>query len=330
VHGLDKSDLVLCLLSGGGSALTPLPVRPLTLAEKQAITRTLLKSGATISEINCVRRHLSRFKGGHLAAAAHPAQLVTLAISDVPGDAPIDIASGPTVGDPTTCADALAVLDRHRIAVPGPVRAGLEDALFESVKPADRRLEGSSFTIIASARTALDAAASLARAHALEVRELSDRLEGEARKVGRALAEAAREVERDAAARDHPVLLLSGGETTVTVRGPGRGGRNVECLLGFGIAVGASDRIHALMADTDGVDGTEPVAGACWRPDTPARASKLGLDAHEYLARNDAHSFFELLGDSIVTGPTRTNVNDFRAILVAPAEPGPEGPVPGN
>jgi len=330
VDDLGDRDLVLCLLSGGGSALTPLPVKPLTLAEKQLITRALLRSGATIAEINCARRHLSRFKGGRLAAAAHPARLVTLAISDVPGDAPVDIASGPTVGDPTTCADALAVLDRHRIAVPGPVRSGLEAAHYESVKPGDRRLDRARFTIIASAGSALEAAAIAARARGLEVRVLSDRLEGEAREVGRVLAEAAREVERDTGASGQPVLLLSGGETTVTVRGAGRGGRNVECLLGFGIAVGASDRIHALMADTDGIDGMEPVAGATWHPDTPARAAKLGLDPHGFLARNDAHSFFGRLGDAVVTGPTRTNVNDFRAILVAPAESARGGPARGN
>ena len=315
---LGEGDLLLCLLSGGGSALAPLPVDGLGLAAKQALTRDLLRSGATIAEINCVRRHLSRIKGGRLAAASHPARVVTLAISDVPGDAPADIASGPTVADPTSCADALGVIDRYGVAVPPAVRSGLEDGRFESVKPGAARLAGTRFEIVASARTALEASAQAMRSRGLPVRILSDRLEGEAREVGRLLAEEARRAATDVAARGEPLMLLSGGETTVTVRGSGKGGRNVECLLGFGIVAGNAPGIFALMADTDGIDGREPVAGALWYPDTAARASALGLDPCEFLERNDAHSFFAALGDSLVTGPTRTNVNDLRAVLVMP------------
>jgi len=318
VAGLGQDDLVLCLLSGGGSALVPLPVEGLVLAEKQALTRDLLRCGATIAEINCVRRHLSLIKGGRLAAASHPARVVTLAISDVPGDAPVDIASGPTVADPTSCTDAIEVLDRYRISVPPAVRAGLERGLFESVKPGDPRLIGTRFEIVAFARTALDAAAQAMRSRGLAVRILSDRLEGEAREVGRLLAREARRAATDAARQGAPLVLLSGGETTVTVRGSGKGGRNVECLLGFGLAAAGAPGVFALMADTDGIDGSEPVAGAVWYPDTAARAAALGLDPQDFLERNDAHSFFAALGDSLVSGPTRTNVNDFRAVLVLP------------
>jgi glycerate 2-kinase len=318
VAGLTEHDLVVCLLSGGGSALLPLPAHGLALAEKQLMTSLLLRSGATIGEINCVRRHLSRIKGGRLGAACHPARLVTLAISDVPGDAPLDIASGPTVADATTCADALAVLERYDIAVPSRVVEALRGGEWESVKPGDPRLGASEYRVVAAPRQSLDAAARLAAAHGVTPLILSDRLEGEARIVGRDMAGLVADVVREGRPVRPPCLLLSGGETTVTVRGPGRGGRNVEFLLAFGMELGARENVFALAGDTDGVDGMEAVAGAVWRPDTLRRAAALGLDPRRFLEDNDAHGFFAALGDSVVTGPTRTNVNDFRAVLVLP------------
>ena len=316
VSGLGPDDLAICLVSGGGSALLPLPATGLSLEEKQIITRRLLRSGATIREINCVRRHLSGVKGGRLGAACHPARVVTLAISDVPGDDPVDIASGPTVADPTTCSDALAVLDRHRIAVSSRVRDALASAEWESVKPGDPRLAGSEYRIVAKPQQALEVAAAVAREHGVSPLILSDRIEGEAREVGRRMARLALDGAKRGEPTGPPCLLLSGGETTVTVRGNGRGGRNVEFLLAFGLALGEHANVYALAADTDGVDGTEPVAGAVWRPDTLRRAVDCGLDPRAFLDDNDAHSFFSALGDSVVTGPTRTNVGDFRAILV--------------
>lgn len=321
VGGLGPDDLVLCLLSGGGSALLPLPAHGLALDDKQAITRALLRSGATIREINTVRRHLSRIKGGRLGVACHPARLVTLAISDVPGDDPADVASGPTVGDPTTCADALAVLASHGITVPAAARTALERGAWESIKPGDPRLLGTEFRIVAAAQPALEAAARVAAEQGIRPVVLSDRLQGEARDIGREMAELARTVHEGSAAWRPPCLLLSGGETTVTVRGQGRGGRNAEFLLAFGIALGERAGVWALAGDTDGVDGLEPVAGAVWRPDTLPRAAARGLVPQQYLEENDAHTFFVALGDQVVTGPTLTNVNDFRAVLV--------GEVPG-
>jgi len=316
VRGLGADDLVLCLLSGGGSALLPLPAAGLTLEDKQALTRALLRSGATIREINTVRRHLSAIKGGRLGVACHPARLVTLAISDVPGDDPADIASGPTVADPTTCADALDVLTRYGIEPPPVAHAALSAGAWESVKPGDARLDRSECRVVATPRAALEAAARLAESHGIAAMILSDRLEGEAREVGRGMAALARvAVERGQPVRP-PCLLLSGGETTVTVRGPGSGGRNAEFLLAFGIALGRCEAVHALACDTDGVDGMAAVAGAIWRPDTLARAASRGLVPQVFLDRNDAHSFFGTLGDAVVTGPTLTNVNDFRAVLV--------------
>lgn len=316
VQGLSPDDLVLCLLSGGGSALLPLPAAGLALEDKQAITRALLRSGATVHEINAVRRHLSRIKGGRLGVACHPARLVTLAISDVPGDQSIDIASGPTVADPTTCADALAVLTRYGIAVPASVRAALEQGAWESIKPGDSRLDSAELRIVATPQASLEAAAGLAAGQGVKGTILSDRLEGEAREVGRTMAELARRVHETGQPGGPPCLLLSGGETTVTVRGHGRGGRNVEFLLAFGIALGECAGVWALAGDTDGVDGMEPIAGAVWRPDTLSRAARLGLNPRQFLDANDAHTFFAALGDSVVTGPTLTNVNDFRAVLV--------------
>jgi glycerate 2-kinase len=322
VQGLSRDDLVLCLLSGGGSALLPLPADGLSLEDKQVMTRALLRSGATIGEINTVRRHLSRIKGGRLGVACHPARLVTLAISDVPGDEPIDIASGPTVADPTTCAEALAVLDRYRIEVPAAARAALQSGAWESIKPAEPRLVGAEYRIIGRPQASLEASARVAAERGVQPLILSDRLEGEAREVGAEMAALVRRViERGEPCRP-PCLLLSGGETTVTVRGDGCGGRNVEFLLAFGSALGVCDGVHALAADTDGVDGMVPVAGALWRPDTLSRARNLGLEPSRYLEANDAHSFFGALGDSVVTGPTLTNVNDFRAVLVRRADSG--------
>ncbi len=321
VQGLSPDDLVLCLISGGGSSLLPLPAPGLTLDDKQAINRALLQCGATIGEMNCVRRHLSAIKGGRLAAACHPARVLTLLISDVPGDDPINIASGPTVADPTTCEDALAVVRRYGIGLPAHVRELLASGRGESVKPGDARLARAETRIIATPQLALEAAAAVAREAGHAPFILGDALEGEARDVGTVLAGIARQV----AARDQPVappcVLLSGGETTVTVRGQGRGGRNVEFLLSLGLALNGHPRIHALAGDTDGVDGQEEIAGARLAPDSLARARALALSPRERLADNDGHSFFQALGDSVVTGPTLTNVNDFRAILIDAPQP---------
>ncbi len=313
---ITADDLVLCLISGGGSALLPLPAGALTLEDKQAINRALLASGATISEMNTVRRHLSAIKGGRLATAFHPARMLTLLLSDVPGDDPVDIASGPTVADPTTCADALEIVARHRIALPEAARRLLESGAGESVKPGDPRLAANEVRMIAAPQMALEAAARVAEAAGLPAHILGDAIEGEAREVGRVLAGLARQVAGRGQPFAAPCVLLSGGETTVTVRGPGRGGRNVECLLGFGVALGEHPHIHALMADTDGVDGREEIAGALWTPGTISRAAAAGLKPRAHLDDNDGHGFFQALGQSLVTGPTRTNVNDFRAILV--------------
>ncbi|HEX7328746.1 MAG TPA: glycerate kinase [Casimicrobiaceae bacterium] len=316
VRGLGRDDLVLCLISGGGSSLMVAPTEGLSLEDKQAVNRALLKSGATISEINCVRRHLSAIKGGRLGAACHPAKLVTLLISDVPGDNPIDIASGPTVADPTTCADALAIVRRYGIEVPARVVDVLESGRGETVKPGDPRLSGSTTTMIATPQMALEAAAAVARAHGVAAHILGDGIEGEARDVGRVMAGIALQVAKYGEPFAPPCVLLSGGETTVTVRGNGRGGRNVEFLLALGVALDGHPGIHALAGDTDGVDGQEEIAGAYLAPDTLARAFAAGMRPRERLDNNDGHGFFGALGDSVVTGPTLTNVNDFRAILI--------------
>jgi len=316
VGGLREDDLVLCLFSGGGSALLPLPAPGLNLDLKQSMNRALLASGATIREMNCVRRHLSAIKGGRLAAASHPARMLTLLISDVPGDRPIDIASGPTVADPTTCADALAILRRYGIDLPGPVRELLESGRGESVKPGDPRLARAAVRIIATPQMALEAAAGVARAAGITPHILGDAIEGEARDVGKIFAGMASQVAERNQPFTAPCVLLSGGETTVTVRGKGRGGRNVEYLLSLAIALEGHPRIHALAGDTDGVDGEEEIAGAVLGPDTLARAWSLGLKPRDMLDNNDGHGFFTALGDSVITGPTLTNVNDFRAILI--------------
>jgi len=316
VQGLTADDTVLCLISGGGSALLALPLEGLTLEDKQAVNRALLKSGATISEMNCVRRHLSAVKGGRLAAACHPAKVVTLLISDVPGDNPMDIASGPTVGDPTTCADALAIVRRYGIDLPPAVLEVLESGRGESVKPDDPRLAGTEVRMVATPQMALEAAAAVAGQAGLPAHILGDSLEGEARDVGSVLAGVALQVARRGQPFTTPCVLLSGGETTVTVRGNGRGGRNVEFLLALGVALNGQPGIHALAGDTDGVDGLEEIAGAYLSPDTLARAWEKGIKPKDSLANNDGHGFFEALGDSLVTGPTLTNVNDFRAIVI--------------
>ena len=326
VDGLGADDLVICLISGGGSSLLALPGNGLTLADKQALNRDLLKSGATISEMNCVRRHLSAIKGGRLAAACFPARLVTLAISDVPGDDPINIASGPTSADPTSCADALAVLQRYAIEVPPPVRALLESGEGESVKPGDARLAHSETRMIATPQMALEAAAALAREAGVPAHILGDSIEGEARDVGIVMAGIARQVARFGQPFSAPCVLLSGGETTVTIRGDGRGGRNVEFLLSLGVALDGHPGIHALACDTDGVDGQEEIAGAVLAPDTLERAWAHGLRPRDSLANNDGHGFFQALGDSVVCGPTLTNVNDFRALYITAADGGQQQP----
>jgi glycerate 2-kinase len=316
VRGLHEDDLVLGLFSGGGSALLPLPAPGLNLDLKQSMNRALLASGATIREMNCVRRHLSAIKGGRLAAASHPARVLALLISDVPGDRPIDIASGPTVADPTTSADALAILRRYGIDLPEPVRELLESGRGESVKLGDPRMARADARIIATPQMALEAAAGVARAAGYAPYILGDALEGEARDLGKIFAGMASQVAERNQPFAAPCVLLSGGETTVTVRGKGRGGRNVEYLLSLAIALESRKRIHALAGDTDGVDGQEEIAGAVLRPDSLARAWSLGLKPRDMLDNNDAHSFFAALGDSVITGPTLTNVNDFRAILI--------------
>jgi glycerate 2-kinase len=316
VANLTDQDLVLSLMSGGASALLTLPAAGLTLEDKQALNRALLKSGAAISEMNCVRRHLSAIKGGRLAAACYPAKVVTLLISDVPGDDPTDIGSGPTVGDPTSCADALSILERYRIELGPRVREALTSGRGESVKPSDPRLRGIETRLIATPQMALEAAAAVARKHGVQPLILSDRLEGEAREVGKSLAGIALQIATRGQPAPAPCVLLSGGETTVTVRGDGHGGRNVEFLLALGVALNGHPRIHAIAGDTDGVDGSEDIAGAYLAPDSLERARADGIDPRASLERNDGHGFFKALGDAVITGPTFTNVNDFRAVLI--------------
>lgn len=316
VSDLTADDIVLCLISGGGSALLVLPLGGVTLEDKQAVSRSLLKSGASISEMNCVRRHLSAIKGGRLAAACYPAKVVTLLISDVPGDNPCDIASGPTVGDAATCTDALAIVRRYGIELPATVREVLESGRGESIKPDDPALANIDTHIIATPQMALDAAAKVATESGYTTYILGDSIEGEARDVGKVMAGITLQVIRQAQPFKAPCVLLSGGETTVTVRGNGRGGRNVEFLLSLCVALQGQIGVHALAGDTDGVDGLEEIAGAYLAPDTLQRAWAAGIRPKDSLDNNDGHGFFSALGDSIVTGPTLTNVNDFRAILI--------------
>lgn len=316
VSGLGPDDHVLALISGGGSALLAAPAAGVALAEKQALTSALLKSGASIHEMNCVRKHLSAIKGGRLAAAAWPASILTLAISDVAGDDPEVIASGPTVGDPSSCADALAVLDRYAIELPPALRQRLENGELETPKPGAERLSRAAFRIVASPSLALHAAAEAARAAGVTPLILGDEIEGEAREVARVLAGIAKSCARHGTPLAPPCVLLSAGEATVTIRGQGRGGRNSELLLALAIALQGHPRISALAGDTDGIDGSEDNAGALIAPDTLARARAQGLDPRAVLSANDAYGFFAALGDLLVTGPTLTNVNDFHAILV--------------
>jgi hydroxypyruvate reductase len=316
VTGLQEDDVVLCLISGGGSALLALPAPGLSLADEQALNRALLACGASISEMNVVRRHLSAIKGGRLAAACHPARVITLLISDVPGDRPIDIASGPTVADPTSCEDALAIVRRFGIELPPAARQLLQSGAGESIKPDDPRLARAQTHIVAAPQLALEAAAQLAREAGYAAHILGDALEGEAREVGKVLAGLALQTAKRGQPFQAPCVLISGGETTVTLRGQGRGGRNVECLLSLAIALDGHPQVHALAGDTDGVDGAEEIAGAIAGPDTLARAWSLGIRPPDSLADNDGHGFFSALGDSVITGPTRTNVNDFRAVLI--------------
>jgi hydroxypyruvate reductase len=316
VQGLTADDLVLCLISGGGSALLSLPAPGLTLEDKQAVNRALLSSGANIAEMNCVRKHLSAIKGGRLAAACAPARVVTLVISDVPGDDASVVASGPTVADPTTCADALAILEKYGIREPRAALDHLRAGRDETPKPGDPRLAGAEAIVIASAQSSLEAAARLAQDAGITPVILGDSIEGEAREVALVHAGIARQVARYGQPAEAPCVLLSGGETTVTVRGHGRGGRNTEFLLALALALDGHPGIHALAGDTDGIDGSEDNAGAWLAPDSLARAAAFGVDAKQRLADNDGYGFFAPLGDLVVTGPTRTNVNDFRAILV--------------
>ncbi len=317
VRGLGPDDLVLALMSGGASALMALPAEGLTLADKQAVNRALLASGATISEMNCVRKHLSAIKGGRLAAAAAPARVLTLAISDVPGDDPAVIGSGPTVPDPTTFADARALIARYEIAPPPAVAARLDQDADETPKPGSlRRCE---LSLIATPAMALDAAATTASELGLSPLILGDALEGESREMGIVMAGIARSIAAHGQPLPAPALLLSGGETTVSIgKGPaGRGGRNTEFLLGLAIALAGTPGIWAAAGDTDGIDGTEDAAGAIVTPDTLARAHAAGLVPREVLAGHDSYGLFDAIGDLIRTGPTLTNVNDIRAILVA-------------
>jgi hydroxypyruvate reductase len=319
VKGLAPDDLVLCLISGGASALLALPAPGLTLADKQEVNRALLRSGANIVEMNTVRKHLSAIKGGRLAMAAQPARVLSWLISDVPNDDPGVIGSGPTVADATTFANALAVLARYRIDPPAAVRAHLEAGaagrIEETPKPGDPRLARVETVMVATPKRSLEAAAAVARNKGLEVVMLGDNLEGEARVLG---AEHATEAIAIAKRSNRPTVMLSGGETTVTVRGKGRGGRNVEYLLAEAIAANGRPGLWGLAADTDGVDGAEEIAGAIFTPDTLSRVREVGRNPQAMLDDNDAHSLFERIGDSLITGPTRTNVNDFRATLIAP------------
>ncbi len=317
VQGLCPEDLVLCLLSGGGSALLTLPPPTVPLDDKRAVTKALLRCGATISEINTVRKHLSRIKGGQLALACAPAPVHTLIISDVPGDDPSIVASGPTVADPTNAADARAVIEKYGLEAPESVTAHLSSNAAETSSPGDPRLTGNQTTVIATAQTALDAAAALCRKHGITPVILGNSIEGESRDVALVLAGIARQVARHGQPASGPCVLLSGGETTVTVRSEAaRGGRNAEFQLALAVALDGDPDIHALACDTDGIDGTEDNAGAIIAPETLQHARTQGLDAKAMLAANASYDFFDRLGALIKTGPTRTNVNDFRAILV--------------
>jgi len=315
VQGLTEDDLVLALISGGGSALMALPAEGVTLEEKQAVNKALLKSGANISEMNCVRKHLSAIKGGRLARAAAPARDVALMISDVPNDDLSVIASGPTVPDPTTREDALAVIAKYKIDAPAAVMSHLSSPACETPKPGDAIFERVENILIATPQGSLDAAAAIAKQAGYTPCILGD-LEGESRDVALVHAGIVKQIALHGQPFQPPVAIISGGETTVTVRGNGKGGRDAEFLLGLTLALEGFGGVSALACDTDGIDGVETNAGAIMTPDSFARARKAGVDLKALFANNDAFSAFEALGDLVVTGPTRTNVNDFRAILV--------------
>jgi len=321
-RGLTADDLVLCLISGGGSSLLTLPADGIGLQVKQDINRQLLASGANIAEMNCLRKHLSRIKGGRLAAACAPARVVTLTISDVPGDDPSIIASGPTVPDASTCTDALAILQRYAIQVPPEVTQALQSGVWETPKPGDRMFEGHQVNMIATPQQSLQAAADAARAQGLNAYILSDEIEGESREVGKVHAALARAAAKGLGPFQKPCVILSGGETTVTLKPQaagtprGRGGRAGEFGMGLAQALQGQAGVWALAADTDGIDGIEDNAGVLVSPDTLARALALGHKVDEHLQHNDAYGFFEPLGDLVITGPSHTNVNDFRALLV--------------
>jgi glycerate 2-kinase len=315
VQGLTKDDLVLALISGGGSALMALPAEGVSLEEKQAVNKALLKSGANISEMNCVRKHLSAVKGGRLARAAQPARVVALMISDVPGDDLSVIASGPTVPDPSTREDALAVIAKYKIEAPAVVLAHLNDPKCETPKPGDALFDNVQNILIATPQRSLDAAAAVAKKAGFTPCILGD-LEGESRDVALVHAGIARQITIHGQPFEPPVAIISGGETTVTVRGKGRGGRDAEFLLGLMLALEGFGGISAIACDTDGIDGSEDNAGAIMTADSFERAMKAGVELKALFANNDAYTAFEQLGDLVVTGPTRTNVNDFRAILV--------------
>ena len=309
---LGCDDLLLCLLSGGGSALMAAPAPGITLGDKRDITKALLRSGATIAEMNCVRKHLSAIKGGRLAVVAAPAQTVTLMVSDVAGDDPAVIASGPTVPDPTTHAEARSIIDRYQIKLPAPIAAHLDDAARETPKPGDPMFAGNIATVVATADTALDTAARAAQQAGFHVLNLGGAVEGDAT----AIAHAHAALVKDAQLTGNATAIMSGGELTVTVSGNGRGGPNQEYLLALAMALGLQNGVSALACDTDGIDGSEDNAGAVITPDSLIRAQQMGLDPATHLRDNNSYEFFEALGDLIVTGPTRTNVNDFRVILV--------------
>ncbi len=317
-EGLGEDDLLLCLISGGGSALLSLPGGDLTLEDKQKVSQALLRSGARIDEMNCLRKHLSAIKGGRLAAAAHPAKVVSLLISDVPGDDPATIASGPTVPDPTSQEDARAILEKYAIDAGPAVAAHLADPAHESPKPYDRRLLDCETRLVARPQDSLEAAAALVRTLRMTPVILGDSLEGEAREVATIMAGIAKQVVRHGQPAAAPCVLLSGGETTVTMTGQGRGGRNSEFLLALAIALEGLPGVHAIACDTDGIDGSEDNAGAVIGPWTLDEAEIRDLDAKAHLADNDSYGFFKALGTLVVTGPTLTNVNDFRAIMILP------------
>ncbi len=309
LEGLTEDDLVICLISGGGSALLTLPADGIAFADKQAVNAMLLRCGATISEINTIRKHMSAIKGGRLARACAPAKLVSLIISDVPGDDPSVVASGPTVPDKSTFADVAKIVAKYDLDLPASVKRHFEAAEDESPGPDDPAFDGNEVKVIAAARQSLDAAAEAAKAAGTTPIVLGDDLEGEAREVGQDHA-------RQALAQGEPCVILSGGETTVTISGAGKGGRNTEFLMGVLLGLNGAAHIHAIACDTDGIDGSEDNAGAYIGPDTLARSAAAGLDPEAFLANNDAYSFFQALDDLIITGPTYTNVIVFREFLV--------------